>query len=137
MPSTHTTTSVLFVCVGNAGKSQMAAALTKLRAPHLEVHSAGTSPKSTLNSDSVKAIAESGADLSHESPKGIDPQLLNQVDRVIIVGKQAEMERDAHPCITRWLTEEPSERGINGLERMRLIRDEIDARVRELITELS
>lgn len=124
--------SVLFVCVGNGGKSQMAAALAEKHAgDQLEIHSAGTKPGSKLNAASVEVIAEAGADMSKGSPKGIDPELLKRVDRVIILGADAQLElpADAQGTLDRWITDEPSERGIQGLERMRLVRDDIDARV--------
>ncbi|MDN5684079.1 low molecular weight phosphatase family protein [Corynebacterium glyciniphilum] len=131
---------VLFVCVSNAGKSQMAAALARHRAGDaVEVHSAGTHPGSRLNEQSVAAVAEFGADMSTDHPKGVDPALLRRVDRVIVVGAQAQLElpADAVGRLERWLTDEPSDRGIEGSRRMRLIRDDIDARVKLLIQELS
>lgn len=135
----NTTPSVLFICVGNGGKSQMAAALAARHAgDRLKIHSAGTRPGSRLNAQSIEVIAEAGADMSHDTPKGINPELLRSVDRVIILGAdaQVEMPTDAQGSLERWVTDEPSERGIEGLERMRLVRDDIDARVRQLITEL-
>ncbi|MDN6154529.1 MAG: low molecular weight phosphatase family protein [Corynebacterium casei] len=130
---------VLFVCVGNGVKSQMAAALTALHAgDKLEIHSAGTKPGAKLNAMSVEAIAEVGADMSQEQPKGIDTDLLRGVDRTILLGKDAQLElpADAHGTIERWITDEPTDRRIDGMERMRLIRDDIDARVRALLAEL-
>lgn len=132
--------SVLFVCVGNGGKSQMAAALAQKHAgDQLEIHSAGTTPGNKLNAASVEVIAETGADMSKGSPKGVDPELLQRVDRVIILGADAQLElpADAQGTLDRWITDEPSERGIEGLERMRLVRDDIDARIQALIAELN
>ena len=134
-----TAPSVLFVCVGNGGKSQMAAALAAKHAgDRLEIHSAGTKPGAKLNAQSVEAIAEVGADMSQGTPKGIDPELLRRVDRTVILGADAELElpEDARGTLERWVTDEPSERGIEGVERMRLVRDDIDARVQQLIAEL-
>lgn len=130
---------VLFVCVGNGGKSQMAAALADKHAGEaIEIHSAGTKPATKLNAESVEAISEVGADMSGGRPKAVDPQLLREADRVVILGKDARLElpADAQGTLERWVTDEPSERGIEGMERMRLVRDDIDARVRALITEL-
>lgn len=130
---------VLFVCVGNGGKSQMAAALADKHAGEaIEIHSAGTKPATKLNTESVEAISEVGADMSGGRPKAVDPQLLREADRVVILGKDAQLElpADAQGTLERWVTDEPSERGIEGMERMRLVRDDIDARVRALITEL-
>ncbi|MGV0384034.1 arsenate-mycothiol transferase ArsC [Corynebacterium sp. 22_2729] len=130
---------VLFVCVGNGGKSQMAAALADKHAGEaIEIHSAGTKPATKLNTESVESISEVGADMSDGHPKAVDPQLLREADRVVILGKDAQLElpADAQGTLERWVTDEPSERGIEGMERMRLVRDDIDARVRALITEL-
>lgn len=129
---------VLFICVGNGGKSQMAAALAQLHAgERLEIHSAGTKPGSKLNAQSVEAIAEVGADMSNGQPKAIDPELLREVDRTVILGKDAQLDfpTDARGSLERWETDEPSARGIEDMERMRLIREDIDARVRKLIEE--
>ena len=133
------TPSVLFVCVKNGGKSQMAAALLRHRAGgSIEVHSAGTAPGGSLNGLSAAAVAESGADMAGEQPKPIDPDLVRRVDRVIVIGQDAHVEPVAGMTATieTWTTDEPSQRGIDGLERMRLVRDDIDARVRALQAEL-
>ncbi|HJD90137.1 MAG TPA: low molecular weight phosphatase family protein [Corynebacterium urealyticum] len=130
---------VLFVCVSNGGKSQIAAALAAQHAgDRVEIRSAGTQPGHKLNAESVEAISEVGADMSGVTPKGIDPQLLREVDRTVILGEDAQLELpdDAHGTCERWVIDEPSQRGIEGIERMRLIRDEIDARVRRLLDEL-
>ena len=131
--------SALFVCVGNGGKSQMAAALARAEAgDRVEIHSAGTTPGTKLNAESVAAIAEVGADMSGGVPKGVDKQLLRAVDRTVLLGADAQLTlpADARGTCERWLTDEPSERGIDGMERMRLIRDDIHARVRTLLAEL-
>jgi arsenate-mycothiol transferase len=117
----------------------MAAALAAKHAgDRLEIHSAGTKPGAKLNAQSVEAIAEVGADMSQGTPKGIDPELLRRVDRTVILGADAELElpEDARGTLERWVTDEPSERGIEGVERMRLVRDDIDARVQQLVAEL-
>lgn len=130
---------VLFICVSNAGKSQMAAALARHHAGDvIEVHSAGTHPGSRLNEQSMAAVAEVGADMSIDHPKGVDPALLRRADRVIVVGAQAQLKlpADAVGTLERWHTDEPSDRGIDGAERMRLIRDDIDTRVQRLIASV-
>ena len=130
---------VLFICVSNAGKSQMAAALARHHSGDvIEVHSAGTHPGSRLNEQSTAVVAEVGADMSTDHPKGVDPALLRRADRVIVVGAQAQLElpADAAGRLERWLTDEPSDRGIEGDRRMRLIRDDIDARVKLLVDGL-
>lgn len=135
--------SVLFVCKKNGGKSQMAAALASAHVAQtgqpVEVYSAGTQPGTALNAQSVEAMAEVGADISANSPQPVDPALLERVDKVIVLGREAQLEMPpgARGTLERWDTDEPSERGIEGMERMRLVRDDIDARVRALLDELA
>ena len=132
--------SVLFVCVKNGGKSQMAAALMRqAAADSIEVSSAGTYPGSSLNAESVAALNEVGADTTGEFPKAIDADLLRRVDRVIILGSEAVVDPvdGMRGTISTWETIEPSRDSVNGLERMRLIRDDIADRVQGLLVELS
>lgn len=132
--------SVLFVCVKNGGKSQMAAALMELKVRGaVDVYSAGTKPGSAINAQSAEAVAEVGADMSAGIPKAIDPDLLRRVDRVVLVGGEAQVEpvEGMAGAIETRLTDEPSERGIEGMERMRLVRDDIAARVDNLLAELT
>ncbi|QMV86497.1 low molecular weight phosphatase family protein [Corynebacterium hindlerae] len=111
----------------------MAAALAeKYAGNRLDIHSAGTKPGTRLNQVSIAAITEAGADMSRGIPKPIDPDLLRTADRVIVLGEDAEVSGP----IERWITVEPSRDGITGMPRMRLIRDDIDERVRRLIQEL-
>lgn len=134
------TPSVLFVCVSNKGKSRMAAALAEKHAGgRLEIHSAGTDPGEGMNTESAASIAELGADMTHGYPKPIDPELLATVDRVVVLGTaaQVQMPADARGTLEVWDTVEPSRQGIEGMERMRLLRDDIDARVVKLIGELA
>ena len=129
--------SVVFICVSNGGKSQMAAALAeKYAGDKLNIQSAGTNPGTKLNQESVQAIAEAGADMSHGTPKPIDPELLRSVDRAVVLGEDAQLDMPEGRTFERWLTDEPSTRGIEGMERMRLVRDDIDARVQALIAEM-
>ncbi|MGE2729767.1 low molecular weight phosphatase family protein [Mycolicibacterium vaccae] len=130
------TPSVLFVCVKNAGKSQMAAALMRhVAGDAVEVHSAGTRPGDALNELSVQSLAEAGVDVSGEHPKPIDAALLRRVDRVVVLGSAARVNAPGVHVET-WLTDEPSERGIEGIEWMRLLRDDIAGRVDELYRRL-
>ena len=136
----HHVPSVLFVCVKNGGKSQMAAALMRLHAGDpIEVHSAGTRPGSAVNALSAEVVAEVGADMSGETPTAVDPDLARRVDRVVVLGAEAaeEIDDDEVSALEIWRTDEPSHRGIDGPERMRLIRDDIDRRVRTLLAELT
>ena len=128
---------MLFVCVRNGGKSQMAAGLLRKAAEdRVEVHSAGTQPGSAINQFSAESLAEVGADMSGETPKAIDPALLSRVDLVVTLGREATVDAPNGVKVRNWDTDEPSERGIEGIERMRLIRDDIDRRVRGLLDEL-
>lgn len=132
--------SVLFVCVKNGGKSQMAAALMRQHAGNaVDVYSAGTRPGSKLNEESRRSVERVGASFDGESPKALDADLMAQVDRVVLIGGEAQVEPVAgmRGTITRWETDEPSLRGIEGDERMDLVRDDIDARVRALRDQLT
>ncbi|MEW1932053.1 low molecular weight phosphatase family protein [Rhodococcus sp. NPDC079359] len=132
-----TTPSVLFVCVKNGGKSQMAAGLMRKAAgDSVEVHSAGTKPGGAVNALSAESLLEVGVDLSGEAPKPIDPDLLARMDYVVTLGSEAHVEPVDGPTFENWNTDEPSERGIDGIERMRLVRDDIAARVEELASRM-
>jgi arsenate-mycothiol transferase len=128
--------SVLFVCVRNGGKSQMAAGLMHHAAPSVAVHSAGTDPGPTLNALSVQVLNEIGIDITSEKPQAIDPQLLRSVDLVVTLGREAHVEVPDCVALRNWDTDEPSERGIDGIERMRLVRDDIAQHVDALAAEL-
>ncbi|TLG08845.1 low molecular weight phosphatase family protein [Nocardia cyriacigeorgica] len=131
------TPSVLFVCVKNGGKSQMAAGLMRQAAgDRVEVHSAGTAPGAALNELSVQSLAEVGVGLDGEYPKPIDPGVLESVDLVVTLGREAQVPAVHGVRVVNWDTDEPSERGIDGIERMRLVRDDIAARVNSLLAEL-
>ena len=126
---------VLFICVANAGKSQMAEAIARAKyATQFIALSAGTNPKTTT----TKSVAEIGASMDGASPKPIDPTILRTADRVVIIGDAAHVElpSDAQGSLERWLTDEPSKRGIDGKERMDLIRDDLEHRIDELAVEL-
>ena len=131
------TPSVLFVCVKNGGKSQMAAGLMRKAAgDDIEVHSAGTAPGSSVNALSAQTLLEVGVDLAGEHPKPIDPDLLARMDYVITLGSEATVDPVEGPTYLNWDTDEPSTRGIEGIERMRLVRDDIATRVDELAARL-
>ncbi|MFD3508059.1 low molecular weight phosphatase family protein [Nocardia sp. NPDC058666] len=130
--------SVLFVCVKNGGKSQMAAGLMRhLAGDRVQVHSAGTRPGAAVNELSAESLREIGVDITGESPKPIDPDLLRSVDLVVTLGSEAQVEPVPGVRIINWDTDEPSERGIDGIERMRLVRDDIETRVRHLLADLT
>ncbi len=132
--------SVLFVCVKNGGKSQIAAALMRHHAGDtIDVFSAGTRPGGSLNELSRVAVEEVGATMAGEHPKLLDLALAAGVDRIVVLGDEATVEPPPgmRGTIQTWITDEPSLRGIDGLERMRLVRDDIDHRVRTLAAELT
>ena len=132
------TPSVLFVCVKNGGKSQMAAGLMRAAAGDtVTVHSAGTTPGTAVNALSAESLLEVGIDITAETPKPIDPQLVRDVDIVITLGREAHVDEVPGTAFENWDTIEPSDRGIDGIERMRLVRDDIAARVAGLATRLT
>ncbi|CAA0078490.1 Arsenate-mycothiol transferase ArsC1 [Mycolicibacterium vanbaalenii] len=129
--------SVLFVCVKNGGKSQMAAGLMRqLAGDTVDVHSAGTKPGASVNALSADSLREVGVDISGETPTLVDPQIVRDVDVVVILGREAQLEPVPGTEFQNWDTDEPSERGIDGIDRMRLVRDDIAVRVTELLAQL-
>ncbi len=126
--------AVLFVCVHNAGRSQMAAGwLRALAGDRIEVRSAGTEPKDQVNPVAVQAMAEVGIDITGQAPKVLTPDAVEASDVAITMGCG-----DACPIFpgTRyldWPLDDPAGRGI---EAARPIRDEIRRRVEGLIAEL-
>ena len=132
------TPSVLFVCVKNGGKSQMAAGLMRAAAGDtVTVHSAGTKPGTAVNALSAESLLEVGVDITAETPKPVDPQLVRDVDVVVTLGREAHVDEVPGTAFENWDTDEPSERGIDGIERMRLVRDDIAARVTDLATRIT
>lgn len=129
---------VLFVCVKNGGKSQMAGGFMRhLAGERVTVYTAGTKPGLSLNAQSVESLAELGIDISGEHTKAITADMLAEVGLIITLGNEAVIEPVAGIEIRNWNTDEPSERGIEGMERMRLVRDDIQTRVQALATELT
>jgi arsenate-mycothiol transferase len=138
MTETTKAPSVLFVCSRNGGKSQLAAGLmNQLANGTVTVHSAGTKPADALNPESVGSLAELGIDITGEHPKPVTAEMLDTADVVIVLGNEAKLEPRDDTRIEFWDTDEPSERGIEGMERMGLVRDDIQARVRKLYAELT
>ena len=138
MTETTKTPSVLFVCSKNGGKSQLAAGLmNQLANGTVTVHSAGTKPAESLNPQSVDSLAELGIDISGEHPKPVTDDVLDAADVVIVLGTEAKVEPREGMRLEFWDTDEPSERGIEGMERMGLVRDDIKARVQKLYAELT
>ena len=132
-----TTPSVLFVCVKNGGKSQMAAGLMrKIAGDTVTVDSVGTKRGSTISGLSAVVLLEVGVDITDQSPKQLTDDLIASVDRVIVLGRDAQVEPADGTPVEVWDTDEPSERGIDGIDRMRLVRDDITRRVETLAHRL-
>ncbi|MCN9244385.1 arsenate reductase ArsC [Streptomyces sp. RY43-2] len=135
MSDTAPKPSVLFVCVHNAGRSQMAAAfLTHLGQGKVEVRSAGSAPADTVNPAVVEAMAEAGIDISAETPKVLTSEAVQASDVVITMGCG-----DACPVFpgkqyVDWKLDDPAGQGVVAV---RPIRDEIENRVRGLLNELT
>ncbi|MEP7764665.1 low molecular weight phosphatase family protein [Sanguibacter sp. 25GB23B1] len=129
---------VLFVCVKNGGKSQMAAGLLRAVAGDaVDVSSAGTRPGTALNAQSVDALLEVGIDIRDERPRALEPSLVAAADLVVVLGREAEVVSVDGTPVEMWDTDEPSERGIEGMERMRLVRDDIATRAQQLLPRLT
>ena len=130
--------SVLFVYVKNGGKSQMAAGLMRqVAGDSITVDSAGTRPGDAINGLSAQVLLEVGVDIADQTPKQITQDLIAAADRVIVLGREAQVETVDGTPVDYWDTDEPSERGIDGIDRMRLVRDDINRRVRDLAQTLS
>jgi arsenate reductase len=126
---------VLFVCVHNAGRSQMAAALLDHHATgKVQVRSAGSDPADALNPAVVAAMAEVGIDLSREFPKPLTDQAVRAADVVITMGCGDACSIYPGKRYEDWQLQDPAGQPV---EVVRGIRDDIDARVRQLLTELA
>ncbi|MFF2025088.1 arsenate reductase ArsC [Streptomyces sp. NPDC058171] len=126
--------SVLFVCVHNAGRSQMAAAwLAHLAGERVEVRSAGSAPGAEVNPAAVAAMAEVGIDISAETPKILTVDAVRESDVCITMGCGDTCPVFPGKRYLDWTLEDPAGQ---GLEAVRPIRDEIERRVRDLLVEL-
>jgi arsenate-mycothiol transferase len=121
------------VCQKNGGKSQMAAALMRdLAGDTIDVLSAGTKPGTSLNAQSIQSLEESGIDVGGEHPKILTSGMVKSADVVVVLGAEAKVDQVPGVRFETWITDEPSERGIEGMDRMRLVRDDIRSRVVDL-----
>ena len=126
--------SVLFVCVHNAGRSQMAAAyLTHLAGDRVEVRSAGSAPGDAVNPAAVAAMLEEGIDMSAEIPKILTDEAVRASDVVITMGCGDTCAIYPGKRYEDWKLDDPAGQGVDSV---RPIRDEIDARVQSLLAEL-
>ena len=126
--------SVLFVCVHNAGRSQMAAGfLSHLAGDAIEVRSAGSAPAETINSAAVEAMAELGIDISAQTPKILTTDAVQDSDVVITMGCGDACPLFPGKRYEDWKLDDPAGQGI---EAVRPIRDDIRTRIERLVAEL-
>ncbi len=138
MPETKPT--VLFVCVHNAGKSQMAAALMRAKSGNqVNVLSGGTHPGDVLSEPARIAVLEFGASMDGEYPKEITDEVFMNVDRIVILGNEAKLTavNGMRGTIETWLTPEPGPEVGDKLEQTRVVRDDIASRVENLYNQLT
>lgn len=127
--------SVLFVCVHNAGRSQMAAAyLMHLAGDRVEVRSAGSAPADQVNPAAVAAMAEEGIDISAEVPKVLTLDAVRESDVVITMGCGDTCPVYPGKRYEDWALEDPAGQGVDSV---RPIRDEIRGRIEALINEIA
>ncbi len=125
---------VLFVCVHNAGRSQMAAGLVELHSQgRVQVRSAGSAPGEAINPAAVEAMREVGVDLGEELPKLLTDELVRDADVVITMGCGDACTVYPGKRYEDWELEDPAGK---DLDTVRRIRDEIDARVKQLVAGL-
>jgi len=125
---------VLFLCVHNAGRSQMAAALLSRQAgDKIVVHSAGSAPGETLNPAVVEAMAEVGLDISSERPKRLTDAMAQGADVIVTMGCGDACPVYPGKRYVDWDLPDPAGKSI---EEVRPIRDEISARIAALLTEV-
>jgi arsenate reductase (thioredoxin) len=125
---------VLFVCVHNAGRSQMAAGLVKLRSQgRIHVRSAGSTPAGEVNPAAVEALEELGVDMSEEFPKPLADEVVRAADVVITMGCGDACPIYPGKRYEDWELDDPEGQ---DLEAVRRIRDDIDQRVQKLVGEL-
>ena len=126
--------TVLFVCVHNAGRSQMAAGFMKtLGADRVEVLSAGSAPKDSINPIAVEAMKEVGIDISNNVPKVLTPEAVQESDAVITMGCGDACPFYPGKRYEDWVLDDPAGQAI---ESVRIIRDDIKKRVEQLLSEL-
>jgi arsenate reductase len=126
--------SVLFVCVHNAGRSQMAAGfLTHLAGDRVEVRSAGSLPADQVNPAAVEAMREAGVDIADQKPKVLTPEAVQASDYVITMGCGDVCPIFPGKTYLDWALDDPAGQGV---EAVRPIRDEIERRIKALIAEI-
>ncbi|MFJ6834582.1 arsenate reductase ArsC [Streptomyces sp. NPDC091209] len=135
MSTTTARPSVLFVCVHNAGRSQMAAAfLAHLAGDRVDVRSAGSAPADSVNPAVADAMKEVGIDISAETPKMLTVDAVQASDVVITMGCGDTCPVFPGKRYLDWQLDDPAGQGVDAV---RPIRDEIERRIRALVTELA
>ena len=131
---TQSQPTVLFVCVHNAGRSQMAAGFMQyLGAGRVTVLSAGSAPKDAINPVAIEAMAEEGIDIANNQPKVLTPEAVQASDVVITMGCGDACPFYPGKRYEDWVLEDPAGQGIDSV---RVIRDEIKGRVTQLLSEI-
>jgi len=126
--------TIMFVCVHNAGRSQMAAGfMRELGGERVEVLSAGSAPKDSINPVAVEAMLELGIDIANQKPKILTPEAVQQSDVVITMGCGDACPYYPGKRYEDWKLDDPAGQGI---EPVRVIRDEIKVRVEALLGEI-
>jgi arsenate reductase (thioredoxin) len=126
--------SVLFVCVHNAGRSQMAAGwLRHLAGDAVEVRSAGSAPADRINPAAVAAMAEVGIDITDQKPKILEPTTVQNSDVIVTMGCGDACPYYPGRRYEDWKLDDPAGKGV---EAVRPIRDEIKTRIEKLLAEL-
>ncbi|WP_067813613.1 arsenate reductase ArsC [Nocardia inohanensis] len=131
---TSTKPSVLFVCVHNAGRSQMAQGfLAQLAGDAVEVRSAGTAPADAINPAAIEAMAELGIDITGQSPKILTPETVESSTVVVTMGCGDTCPYFPGVTYLDWVLDDPAGRDV---ESVRPIRDRIERHVRDLLATL-
>ena len=126
--------SVLFDCVHNAGRSQMAAGFLKdIAGDRVEIRSAGTQPKNEINPVAIEAMAELGIDIADQKPKVLDDEAVKASDYVITMGCGDECPWFPGKTYLDWVLDDPAGQ---GLDSVRPIRDKIRELVAALVAEI-
>jgi arsenate reductase len=133
-PEVHGALDVLFVCVHNSGRSQMAAGFTsQLGGDKVVVRSAGSAPRESISPIVVEVMSEVGIDITHEFPKPLTDEVVRASDAVITMGCGDACPIYPGKRYEDWVLDDPADQSI---ETVRVIRDQIKKRVEQLLSEL-
>ncbi len=128
------TKTVLFVCIGNSGRSQMAEAFFNKLSKTWKAISAGTKPDDSIHPYTIRVMKEVGIDVSKQKPKLLTLEMMKKADKIITMGCGADVCPASYlPKVEDWAIEEPYRKPVN---KVREIRDEIKRKVEKLIREI-